>query len=166
MIKIKVNDAQEIEINLSKNEIIMDGKLVQADSIKIDNDKYHLIFNDASYTIELLDKSENGKELIVSVNGKKQLVTITDEFDELLHKLGMDKLSTNKINEVKAPMPGLVLKIVAKEGDVVKKGDALLVLEAMKMENIIKATGEGVVKKIIAQSKQAVEKNQVLIIME
>jgi biotin carboxyl carrier protein len=166
MIKIKVNDAQEIEINLAKNEIIMDGKLVQADSIKIDNDKYHLIFNDGSYTIELLDKSENGKELIVSVNGKKQLVTITDEFDELLHKLGMDKLSANKINEVKAPMPGLVLKIVAKEGDVVKKGDALLVLEAMKMENIIKATGEGVVKKIIAQTKQAVEKNQVLIIME
>ena len=63
-------------------------------------------------------------------------------------------------------MPGLVLRIMVNEGDTIQKGDALIVLEAMKMENIIKASGEGVVKKIVAQTKQAVEKNQVLMVME
>jgi biotin carboxyl carrier protein len=60
-------------------------------------------------------------------------------------------------------MPGLVVNILVAEGDTIAKGDALLVLEAMKMENIIKSPGEGVVKKININKGQAVEKNQVLI---
>jgi biotin carboxyl carrier protein len=139
---------------------------VQADSVKIAENKYHILVDDGSYTVELLERNETGKELVVAVNGKKQSVTIQDEYDELLKKLGMDKLSSGKINEVKAPMPGLVLRLIVKEGDAVQKGDPLLVLEAMKMENIIKATGEGTVKKVVAQEKQAVDKNQVLIVME
>ena len=113
-----------------------------------------------------MEKSETGKELSIAINGKRQTVSVKDDFDELLHKLGMDNLNHKKMNEVKAPMPGLVLRVMVKEGDTIKTGDALLVLEAMKMENIIKATGEGVVKKVVAQIKQAVEKNQVLMVME
>jgi biotin carboxyl carrier protein len=58
------------------------------------------------------------------------------------------------------------LNVLVKEGDSIKKGDSLLVLEAMKMENNIKAAGDGVIKKVNVQVKQAVEKNQVLIEME
>jgi len=166
MLKIKVNENKEIEIDIKKNELTVNGKNISTDSIKIGADKFHILFDDGSYTIELLEKNETGKELTIAVNGKKQLVSVKDEFDELLHKLGMDNLSHKKMNEVKAPMPGLVLRIMVNEGDTIQKGDALIVLEAMKMENIIKATGEGVVKKIVAQTKQAVEKNQVLMVME
>jgi biotin carboxyl carrier protein len=60
-------------------------------------------------------------------------------------------------------MPGMVLKILVKEGDTVKKGDGLLVLEAMKMENNIKALGDGVVSKIPIKAGDKVEKNQVMI---
>jgi biotin carboxyl carrier protein len=63
-------------------------------------------------------------------------------------------------------MPGMVLRLHVNEGDKIKKGDPLLVLEAMKMENIIKAAGDGVVKKINISEKTAVEKNQVLIVMD
>jgi biotin carboxyl carrier protein len=73
---------------------------------------------------------------------------------------------STKANVVKAPMPGLVLRVQVKVGDAVKKGDALLVLEAMKMENVIKAEGEGIVKAIKVNEKQAVEKNTLLIEME
>ena len=166
MLKIKVNNNKEIEIDLKKNEVVMNGKKVHADMIKIAPDKFHVLFNHASYTIELLGKNETGKELTIAVNGKKQLVSVKDELDELLHKLGMDNMSEKKMNEVKAPMPGLVLRLMVKEGDTIKKGDPLLVLEAMKMENVIKSAGEGVVKKILAQIKQPVEKNQVMMVME
>ncbi|MEI6596554.1 MAG: biotin/lipoyl-containing protein, partial [Bacteroidota bacterium] len=162
MLKIKVNEHKEIEIDINKNGLSLDGKIVETDIVKIGVDKYHVLFNDGSFTIELLEKSETGKELSIAINGKRQTVSVKDDFDELLHKLGMDNLNHKKMNEVKAPMPGLVLRVMVKEGDTIKTGDALLVLEAMKMENIIKATGEGVVKKIVAQIKQAVEKNQVL----
>ncbi len=60
-------------------------------------------------------------------------------------------------------MPGMVLNILVKEGDVVKKGDPLIVLEAMKMENILKSPTEGTVKKVAAIKGTAVEKNQLLI---
>ena len=75
----------------------------------------------------------------------------------------MDKVLGASINELKAPMPGMVLKILVKEGDTVKKGDGLLVLEAMKMENNIKALGDGVVSKIPIKAGDKVEKNQVMI---
>jgi biotin carboxyl carrier protein len=60
-------------------------------------------------------------------------------------------------------MPGMVLSILVKEGDEVKKGDTLLILEAMKMENSLKASADGQVKKVVAVKGTAVEKNQVLI---
>jgi biotin carboxyl carrier protein len=80
--------------------------------------------------------------------------------------LGMDKLAAVGVQEVKAPMPGMVLNIIVSTGDEVKKGDALLVLEAMKMENIIKSPRDGKVKTVKAIKGTAVEKNQSLIVFE
>ena len=60
-------------------------------------------------------------------------------------------------------MPGMVLNILVNEGDTIKKGDPLIVLEAMKMENILKSPTDGVIKKIPINKGVAVEKNQLLI---
>ena len=100
------------------------------------------------------------------MNNQEVTVAIEDRFDALLHQLGMDNMNNQKVNEVKAPMPGLVLNIMIKPGDSVSKGDGLLVLEAMKMENIIKSPTDGVVKSIEVEQSIAVEKNQVLIKFE
>jgi len=72
-------------------------------------------------------------------------------------------LAAKKVNDIKAPMPGMVLNILVDEGQEVKKGDALIVLEAMKMENILKSPVDGVIKKIAINKGVAVEKNQLLI---
>ena len=103
------------------------------------------------------------KTFTISVNGNKYQLAVKDKFDELLHSLGLDAMASKKVNEIKAPMPGLVLEVKVNEGDTVKKGDAILVLEAMKMENNIKSPTDGIVKKIHVKKGMAVEKNQVLI---
>jgi biotin carboxyl carrier protein len=103
------------------------------------------------------------KTATLKVNGTKYEVKLEDRFDALLKSLGMDNLSKKKVNQVKAPMPGLVVKIAVEEGAEVKQGDALLVLEAMKMENILKSPTDGVVKKIAVKQGMPVEKNQILI---
>jgi biotin carboxyl carrier protein len=107
----------------------------------------------------------NAEEKIAElrVNNNNYTVHLKDQYDELLHRLGMDKLASNKVNDLKAPMPGLVLAINVSEGQSVKKGDVLITLEAMKMENTLKAVADAVVKKVIVKKGTAVEKNEVLI---
>jgi biotin carboxyl carrier protein len=106
------------------------------------------------------------KRFSIKVNNNIYDLNLQTELDILLDKMGMSSVSDEKMDNVKAPMPGLVLDILVEAGQTINKGDNLLVLEAMKMENIIKASGTGVVKNIKVNKKDAVEKNQLLIEME
>jgi biotin carboxyl carrier protein len=80
--------------------------------------------------------------------------------------MGLDKMTNAGASQIKAPMPGLVLDVAVNVGDTVAKGDKVLVLEAMKMENIIKASGDGTVARILVDKGQTVDKNQILIEFE
>lgn len=165
MLNIKVNN-EDFVFDIKAGTVLLNGKAVNADTIKLEPNKYHVLINNQSILIELLNKTENGKGMEILVNGVKHEVAVKDRFDALLSQLGMDKLLVVKSNTIKAPMPGLVLRIHVKEGDHIKKGDPLLVLEAMKMENVIKSDSEGIIKKINAIERQAVEKNTLLIELE
>ncbi len=166
MITAKVNDNKQFEIDTKSNKITLNGEMITPDWTQIGEHKYHAIINNQSLTVELGSIDETGKQMSVVINGVKYQVALQNQFDALLKQLGMDKLAAGKVNNIKAPMPGLVLRINVAIGDNIKKGDALLVLEAMKMENVIKAAGDGVVKKINAVEKTAVEKGTVLIEFE
>lgn len=167
MYTILVNENESIKTNLQMNGNLIEGligeKNISANLQKISTHQYHLLHNHQSYNIELIKINEEEKTMLIKINAVKYNVQLKDKYDELLHNLGLDNTASKKINQVKAPMPGMVLNVLVKEGDVVKKGDALLVLEAMKMENIIKSPTEGQIKKIIASKGSAVEKNQLLI---
>ena len=165
MLRISLNK-QEYLFDKKAETVLLNGKPVDADVLKLYKNKFHVLINNHSYNIELLNKDENGKMQTVLVNGQKQIIEIKDKYDDLLKQLGMDKLMGNKINLLKAPMPGLVLKVMVTEGQVIKKGDGLIVLEAMKMENIIKASADGIVKKIHIEEKNTVDKNQKMIEFE
>lgn len=136
------------------------------DTIQLREGKFHALKDNKSYTIELLKSEPEEKTFTLLVNGTRYQVAVKDKYDDLLKSLGMDNMAARKINELKAPMPGLVLDIRVAEGQEIKKGDALIVLEAMKMENILKSPTDGKVKKISVQKSNAVEKGQVLIHFE
>jgi biotin carboxyl carrier protein len=125
--------------------------------------KIHLIQGARSLEAELLAIDFETKTLQIRLGHKTTTLQLKDRFDLLLKKMGINAVGTGSLKEIKAPMPGLILDLKVAPGDVVKKGDVLLILEAMKMENSIKSPGDGVVKAVKISLKQSVEKNQVLI---
>lgn len=160
-------NAYEIEFHGSENGTAkVDGKTVNFDLIEVHDGSFHVILNHQSYNLEVVDFDRDEKLITVKVNGTKYPLEVKDKFDLLLEKMGLEDLATTKISEVKAPMPGLVLDILVEPGKEIEKGDTLLVLEAMKMENTIKSPTEGTVKSIAVEKGIAVEKNAVLIEFE
>ncbi|MBL7752872.1 MAG: biotin/lipoyl-binding protein [Chitinophagaceae bacterium] len=123
----------------------LDGQKIIADLVKID---------------------EENKSVTLRILGKKIQVQIQEPVDLLLESLGMKMTSSKKVNQLKAPMPGLVLKILVTPGQQVKAGEPLMVLEAMKMENVFKAPADLSIRSIPVEEKQAVEKGQELMVFE
>ena len=141
-------------------------EVINWDVVEVKDGRFHIVYNNKSFVADVLTHDRKNKSFEIIINNNTYSVQLKDRFDELLHDLGMDVGNSNKDNDVKAPMPGRVLEILVKEGDVIAKGDGLIVLEAMKMENIIKSTREGVLKHIQAAEGDSVEKNAVLLSYE
>lgn len=159
--------SREFQVELdSKNEGKINGQAFKIDPQPQGPKTFHVLSNNKGYTIEVISADYEAKKIELSVNGNKYPLTVQDDFDLLLDKLGMSALTNLKVNEIKAPMPGLVLDIKVSVGDTVEKGDSILVLEAMKMENVLKSPTEGVVKEVHVNKGDAVEKNQLLISFE
>ncbi len=165
--KAKVNE-QEFSIKESPDKAFsyeVNGRPVELDAYMNRNGMLCFLYNNYSYQAELISYNENDKLAVIKLNNARYEVKLKDDTDLLLEELGISN-KTQKVQNIKAPMPGLVLDVKVKEGDEVKKGDGLLVLEAMKMENLIKAQADGKVKKVHIAKGAKVEKNQPMIEME
>ncbi len=162
MFKIDINKEHTFETSYN-GRVELNASIVDWDFVKIDDRNYHIIRNNKSYHAELIIIDRKQKKLELKINGKFYSVEVKDKLDLLLEKLGINGSSRSIVKQVKAPMPGLILSINAIEGEKVKMGDALLVLEAMKMENIIKSPADGIIKKVDVYVGDSVEKNQVLV---
>ena len=101
--------------------------------------------------------------LVVRINGVRREVRVMDERAKLLEKMGMSVTAGAASGDVKAPMPGKVLQVLVQPGASVEEGQPLLVLEAMKMENMINAVASGVVSEVPISEGQAVEKGALLV---
>jgi acetyl/propionyl-CoA carboxylase alpha subunit len=141
---------------------LLDEKEYELDLVKEENG-FHLIKDHKSYEVSVVKADFEDKNFEIVINGHSYQLEAQDQFDLLLKELGMENLNASAINNLKAPMPGLVLSIEVEEGQEIKKGDPLVVLEAMKMENVLKAAQDATVKSISAKKGAAVEKNQMLI---
>ncbi|HEX8298827.1 MAG TPA: biotin/lipoyl-containing protein [Rubricoccaceae bacterium] len=104
-----------------------------------------------------------GKTARVTIGGHTVDVALKTETDLLLERFGMDTADASAEREVRAPMPGLVLRVLAAPGEAVEAGQGLVVLEAMKMENELKAPAAGVVAAVHAAPGAAVSKGDLLV---
>jgi len=165
MYKITINDSNIIPVEAGKdNTFLVNGNKMVPDIIEINKGVFSIIVNNKSYYAEVVSHSKEEKTFRIKVNDNIYKVLVNDKYDLLLKELGLDSLTSRKVSDLKAPMPGLVVEVAVEEGNEIKKGDKLVVLEAMKMENILKAPADGVVKKINIKKGNTVEKNEVLIV--
>jgi acetyl/propionyl-CoA carboxylase alpha subunit len=167
MYKISVNGKSEIPAEISRDgSVTLSGEKIIADIITIRDGLFHIIADGKSYNAEITGHNRDEKTFTIRVNNNTYHVKVSDQYDALLHELGMDVKASGKAIDLKAPMPGLVVEVAVREGAEVKKGDKLVVLEAMKMENILKAPADAVVKKILIEKGRSVEKNEVLVVFQ
>jgi len=156
--KVKVNDSQDFEFSEEEIKVL--------DTQKTSDKHYHLLKDNRSYTAEVFKSDFLNRSYEIKINSNIYSIKINNDLDQLIDEMGLSLGSSQQVNDIKAPMPGLILEVNVKEGDEVKEGDYLLVLEAMKMENTLTAPRDGVVKSVTVSKSDTVEKNQLLIEME
>lgn len=150
-------------VESAQSNLLVNGVPLSWDLVQIRDNHFHVIYQNKSYQAETVKIDAVIKSVTLKINNHLYTVHLKDKLDLLLEKMGMSQVAVTKISFVKAPMPGLVLNIKVKVGDQIKVGDQLLILEAMKMENILKSPTDGVVQKINVKKGDSVEKNCVLL---
>ena len=165
MIQANVNK-NTYKIEEKSGELFLDDHPFDWDLQQLEADHFHILKDNKSYRVEVINADYETKTFQLKINGKTHEVSLKDKTDLLLEKMGLSAVANNTMKELKAPMPGLIYELQVAVGDTVEKGDVLLILVAMKMENAIKAIGSGVVKQINVNLNDSVEKNQLLITFE
>ena len=161
-----MNETFKVNVNNSFDFDIDTAAVSQLDLIKTSASQEHLLHNNTSYKIEITEESFRNKTYKVKINKNTYNVNIYNQLDALIKDLGFEIGSSKKVEKITAPMPGLILEISVNVGDEVKENDPLLILEAMKMENVISSPREGIIKSIAIEKGDAVDKNQMLIEFE
>jgi pyruvate carboxylase subunit B len=154
-------DGREVVVDVDGDRIRVEGREVTAHLGAVPGTPLrHLLVGDRSVTLAI----EGGKgRWQVAYQGDRREIEILDERTRHIRSLTGQAGQAKGVGALKAPMPGLVVRIPVAEGQRVSAGASLLVLEAMKMENELRAAGEAVVKTIRVRAGQAVEKGEVLI---
>lgn len=161
-----IGENSQFKISRKGNDFFVNDEKIELNIVQTSEGKYHLLMKNQSYSASLVESDHTTKIFTFKINGRLYLVKLEDQFDQLLQKLGMDVVADKGFTELKAPMPGKVLSISIGNGDFVKEGEHLLILEAMKMENVLKSPTDLTVKTVQVKEGQAVEKNELLIEFE
>ena len=151
------------EVELRGQDILVDGELVAAELQHVAGTLLRrLALNGASHRLVASSAEERGAWRL-QLDGERLDVQVLDERTRAIRALTAHAAGPQGPKPVKAPMPGMIVRIEVAVGDQVKAGQGVVIMEAMKMENELKADGAGVVAKILVQPGVAVEKGALLV---
>lgn len=142
--------------------VVLDGQRLEVDALELPTGALSLIAEGRSWSA---DFDEKGDEIGVILRGQLSRFDVADE-RKLRLRAASAAFTVEGRQTINAPMPGKVVKILVKAGDVVTEGQGLVVVEAMKMENELKSPKAGTVTEVIAKEGTAVENGAPLIVVE
>jgi biotin carboxyl carrier protein len=142
---------------INENELNFGNQKISYELIELNYNNFLLKLGNKLY--ELTAEKINGDLFKVNVGGYDFEITVRTALQERAYKL-LESASRHQAHQtnVKAPMPGLILKIKKNTGDRVVQGESVVILEAMKMENDLKAPASGIIEKILVTEGSPVEK--------
>ena len=146
--------------------ISLDSKKLDFEITDLGKQVYKIKSDKKEEIIEVLAVDIHTKTMKIRHNHSIHDLVFKNELDLVLDKMGIKRAVESSSSDIKAPMPGKVIDIVVNEGDSVLKGAPILILEAMKMENVLKAENDCKIKKVLVTSSESVEKNQILVELE
>lgn len=155
--KYKIKDifSEDIKINYKKQDIqIVDDE----------NGFTYLLFKNKKYHAEIIEKSQN--KYVVMINGVTYNFTVETPISYKRKKYLDKQKSKNKVEVLQAPMPGKIIDVMIEPGAEVKNGEAVIILEAMKMQNEITAPITGKIVKVHIKNNDIVNKDDILIEIE
>ena len=141
-------------------------QLIDSDNITLNDSDVNnqiILDNNKSKLVSVKEVNHELKRYQIQIDGRTYQVQISDAVDQQILKMNLKSKKSNKLKELRAPMPGLVRQVNVQVGDEVDSGDSLFILEAMKMENVLKSPVNGIVSELFVKPGESVEKNQILL---
>jgi biotin carboxyl carrier protein len=149
----------EVEIR-SDNTVWVDGKPRSVDFLSLGPTLFSVIMDNAQHEV-VVENREDAVEVLMK--GRLYTGTVLDERAQLMRsRRGGDANDSGEVT-VRAPMPGLIVAVLVSEGEHVKAGQTLVILESMKMQNELKAPRAGTVQRVSVQAGTTVEQRKVLV---
>jgi biotin carboxyl carrier protein len=153
-----------IEIN-DDRRVIVDGVEHAIDFTAVSGQPvYSLLLDGHSYEAYVY-AADDGSGWQVLLRGDLYEVQVEDEREKRLRAAAGASVAASGEFSLKAPMPGLIVAVPVAEGQAVHKGDILMILESMKMQNELKCPRDGTVTRVRVKPGESVEHNQVLVIV-
>lgn len=156
-------NGHSVTVTVKGDQLLLDGDAMSWDIAQLPDGRLHIITGVDGYIAEIISHDHNTGTFRIRINGRESVVSLQTPLGRRLAQMGMDQRSTAAARNTTAPMPGLVTSVRVTIGDIVAAGTPLLVLEAMKMENVLQSPGEGIVSQVRVRPGDRVEKGQVLV---
>jgi biotin carboxyl carrier protein len=159
MIQLTINGANIYKITRENNKYVINGMEIDCRIEKISHSAYQIIINNRAFLAHL---TQSGGIKEIQIGHHKFSVSPTWENGALEGMPEFKRRPAKKLNELRSPMPGFIADILVSKGDHIKTGQPLVILKAMKMENIIKAPHDGEITEIFIIKNQKIEKDAVM----
>lgn len=157
--RIRIGE-NEYRIEITESGIKINDEEIQADLLQLNEAGLYLM-NHGDDKLEIHMKVEGDNSYLVMADGKQILAQVEAGRDQ-----GKSQISPLADNEIRAPMPGLVISVSVEVGQQVEEGQAVCVLESMKMQMAIHAPRAGTIQQILVESDQKVEKDALLVVID
>jgi len=162
---VTVNEKKKPVSILSDTELKIDNKKYSYEISHVHNNTYLLKCGNNYFEI-VAEKVDNGQFAVLLKGYNFDAVVRTNLQEKAIHLLEEAQTSIHHQFKVKAPMPGMILKVKKQDGDIISQGESIMILEAMKMENDLRAPASGIITRISVEEGKAVEKGAILFSIE
>lgn len=153
----------EVEL-LEDGRVLVNGRAYQVDFSDIDGGQaFSLLVDGQSFEAFVSEDDVDGLQVVIE--GVRYAADVIDEHEKLLRAAGAEPGAASGVYELSAPMPGLVVRVPVAPGQQVEKGQVLVILESMKMQNELKAPHAGVVTVVRVAEGDNVEKRDQLVVL-